>query len=212
MVWVLWQGASRARCVVTPDQAVSRETSDQEFQALLARLREADDEAALEFVERYAPHVLRAVRRLLDRRLRCKLDSQDIVQSVWHSFFRHPTNLKRFDRAAQLVGFLAKLAEHKVAEHARRYLRAKRDIRREQSLAETLAAGKEALPCDTHTPNRIAAAREQIARLLRGQPESHQEILCRRATGETIEAIAKALGLHERTIYKILEHSKCWRA
>src|SRR5947209_4307143 len=95
---------------------------DQEFQALIQRLREGDAEAARTVYERYGEDIIRVVRRRLSRKLRSKFDSLDFVQDVWASFFarRPPENI--FASPEALFAFLARVAQHKVIEATRQRL------------------------------------------------------------------------------------------
>ena len=61
--------------------------ANDEFRALMQRLREGSDEAAWQLVEQYGEPIRRAVRRALSARLRPQFDSLDFVQLVWSSFF-----------------------------------------------------------------------------------------------------------------------------
>ncbi len=51
--------------------------------ALLTKLCSGDDAAASQVFKQYEPYLRKVVRRLLPERLGSKLDSVDIVQSVW---------------------------------------------------------------------------------------------------------------------------------
>jgi hypothetical protein len=63
-------------------------TGETNFQALIARVREGDAEAAAMLVHRYESAIRRIVRtRMVDSRLRSLVDSSDICQSVFGSFF-----------------------------------------------------------------------------------------------------------------------------
>lgn len=178
--------------------------------ALMKRVHEGDEDAALELVNTYSPPVLRAVRRRLDRnrRLRVRLDSGDVLQDVWAAFLARTSHFERFQRASDLMGFLICLAIHIVEDHRRRNMCAKRSILREEHLPEAGSSAEERLPVENRTPSRIAMAREALASLFQGRPLSHQEVLCRRA----IAGIAQSLRLHERTVYKILEQASAWPA
>ncbi len=60
--------------------------SQDSYRDLMYRVQEGSEDAAWELVQRYGGYVRRAVRRVLDRRLRPKFDSLDFVQLVWQSF------------------------------------------------------------------------------------------------------------------------------
>jgi RNA polymerase sigma-70 factor (ECF subfamily) len=60
---------------------------DSPFDALVARLRSGDPDAAAELVRRYEPAIRAAIRGLMaDTRLRRLFDSMDVCQTVLVSF------------------------------------------------------------------------------------------------------------------------------
>src|SRR5688572_23874581 len=75
----------------------SMSEQQKDFSTLMQCVREGSADATKELLDRYGPHVLRVVRRKLNRKLRPKFDSVDFVQDVWASFFTTPQQLQ-FDR------------------------------------------------------------------------------------------------------------------
>ena len=62
--------------------------ADAEFDELLVRIRTSDADALKEFVDKYEPYLRRTVRYRIDRvGLQAAVDSNDICQSVFGSFF-----------------------------------------------------------------------------------------------------------------------------
>ena len=59
-----------------------------DFPSLMQQISMGSEDAAWELVERYGELIRRAVRRVLNKKLRSKFDSLDFVQLVWSSFFR----------------------------------------------------------------------------------------------------------------------------
>src|SRR5262245_18476432 len=57
------------------------------FIELAVRLRDGDQGAATVVFRRFASRLIALARRELDTRLRRKLDPEDVVQSVYRSFF-----------------------------------------------------------------------------------------------------------------------------
>src|SRR5271170_5545939 len=103
-----------------------------EFACLMQRVSAGSQDAARELVERYGAHILRIVRRNLNRRLRAKFDSADFVQAVWASFIALPLDRYNFEQSEALVGFLFHLARNKVVEAVRQRLQTQKyNINRE---------------------------------------------------------------------------------
>ena len=96
---------------------------DQEqFDALIARVRQGNAEAAAELVKLYEPQIRRHVRlRLTDPQLRRTLDSTDVCQSVFGNFFvKTAMGQIDFDRPGQLMRLLSQMARNKVIDRHRR--------------------------------------------------------------------------------------------
>lgn len=179
---------------------------DQEhFATLMRRVREGSQDAARELVELYQPHILRAVRRRLNRSLRSKFDSTDFMQAVWASFFANLPASNSLDRSESLVAFLSQLARNMVIDEFRRRLQTdKYDLSREKSLDSSSIFPERALVGPSPTPSQLAVARERWDQLLQGQPPLHQRILALRRLGNTCEEVATKLGVHERTVRRVI--------
>jgi RNA polymerase sigma factor (sigma-70 family) len=183
---------------------MERKMADQspEFAGLMRRVCAGSQDAAGELVERYGAHILRIVRRKLNRRMRTKFDSADFVQAVWASFFALPLERYHLEQSEALVGLLFHLARNKVVEAVRQRLQTQKyNINRERALDENQARpAREPEP----SPSEIAMAREEWARLLAGQPVRSQQILMALRDGETQQSAAEQLGLNERTVRRVI--------
>jgi RNA polymerase sigma factor (sigma-70 family) len=179
--------------------------SQETFGDLMRRVREGSEEATHTLLERYGQHILRVVRRKLHRRLRVKFDSQDFVQSVWASFFAQRPAPEQFDGPEALAAFLAEVARNKVAEAFRQRVRTqKRDVERERSLDGSAAFQVARVPGRDPTPSQAAVARERWRRMLAALPDLHQRILRLLRQGHTHADIAAQLGVHEKTVQRLL--------
>jgi RNA polymerase sigma factor (sigma-70 family) len=177
----------------------------QELALLMQRLREGSQDAARELWERYGEHVLRVLRRKLDRKLRAKFDSADIAQAVWISFFIEPCHDYRFERPEDLLAFLADLAQHKLVDLKRqRYRTKKHNVNREHSLEGSAAAEASAKPDRRASPMHTAIAQERWEQLLERQPPHYRHILEMLHQGYTHEEIARELGISAKTVQRLL--------
>src|SRR5437879_8938088 len=61
------------------------------FDDLMARLRTGDNDAATQVFNRFANRLIELARRQLDPQIRQKLDPEDVLRSVFRSFFAHQT-------------------------------------------------------------------------------------------------------------------------
>lgn len=179
---------------------------EDEFRALLEEAQAGSQDAMCELIERYAPHIVRAVRRKLSKAIRAKFDSFDFVQAVWASFFGAPRGLVRFDRPEELMGYLVTLAHNKVVDEIRRRMKTEKyNVNRERSLDDSGLHLARSLAAQEPSPSEVAVADELWARLLKGQPEDYRRILELRRVGNTQQQIADQLGLNERTVRRVIQ-------
>jgi RNA polymerase sigma factor (sigma-70 family) len=179
--------------------------SQQELGILLQRIRDGSQEAAQELCRRYEAHVLRVLRRKLSTKLRAKLDSMDLAQDVWASFFVDARHQFDFERPEDLIAFLAKLAQNKLVDTLRQRCRTQKyNINREHPL-EGSAAGEAGNVADRRpTPSQVAIAQEKWEQLLHGQPPRSQRILLLLREGHTHQEVARQVGVNEKTVRRLL--------
>jgi RNA polymerase sigma factor (sigma-70 family) len=180
--------------------------TQQEFDALMRRLRDGCPAAVRELLARYEADVLHVVRRQLHRKLRTQYDSVDFVQGVWASFFAlGPDDFPRFDNPKALKAYLVKMARHKVFDAFRqRFGTQKRNPNRARSLDGSVAAEAQAVASPQPTPSHVVMAREEWARLLQRYPDRKQQILLLLHQDKTNQEIAAELGMNERTVRRLV--------
>jgi RNA polymerase sigma-70 factor (ECF subfamily) len=161
------------------------------FAEFLRRLRDRDEHAARELVLRYEPAIRRAVRlRLRDPRLRRVIESGDICQAVFASFFvRTAQGEYNLESPDQLLRLLATMARNKLVSHASRERAGRRDQRRIDP-----GVVLEECPASGDSPSRQTAAQELIQEAQRWLTPHERELLQRRAQGLEWAEIARELG------------------
>lgn len=176
------------------------------FRELMNRVRDGSEDAAWELVNQYGEAIRRAVRRVLNERMRSKFDSLDFVQIVWNSLFRVRDKLDRFDRPEELTAYLVAMAQNKVGmEVRRRLMTQKYNIRHEESLDQHQAKGGSDIASQQPAPIDVAIARERWDRLLQDQPQHYRQIIHLRLQGYTYQSIAEAVHLDECTVRRFLK-------
>ncbi|HKI31931.1 MAG TPA: sigma-70 family RNA polymerase sigma factor [Gemmataceae bacterium] len=179
--------------------------SQDEFGDLMRRLADGSEDAARELLDRYGEHILRVVRRKLNRELRSKFDSVDFVQAVWASFFARPRQ-RRFDHPQALIAFLVTLAQNKVIDAVRQRLQTQKyNVNRERALDGSVAAEAAGLRAREPTPSQVAVANDEWQRLLADLPARYQRMLVLLREGHTQKDIARELNVNEKTIRRVLE-------
>jgi RNA polymerase sigma-70 factor (ECF subfamily) len=184
-------------------------SDDDDFDELLRRTNDGDQEAAQRFLAKFETEVRTMVRHRLSRKLRTQFDSMDFVQQVWTSFFTGlRENPRRFDNAQHLRGFLAGVARNKVLqEHRRRTATAKFQIEREEPLyvrrGDQIVVRELVGP--EPTPSKHAQASERLRQLTEGRAPHEVEIIKLRRQGWTLAEISARTQLSERTIRRIID-------
>jgi RNA polymerase sigma factor (sigma-70 family) len=162
------------------------------FQDLIRRIREGEEAAAAELVRLYEPAIRRAARiRLADSNLRRLLDSMDISQSVFASFFvRAALGQYELDKPEHLLSLLVAMSRKKLADHVRRQAAARRDYRRVRNGALERAGG----PASDSSPSQEAATTELVHEFRKRLAEDERRLAEKRACGQSWAHIAAEEG------------------
>jgi RNA polymerase sigma factor (sigma-70 family) len=182
------------------------------FEVLIRRIGEGSDEAVWELLNRYSANILRVVRRHLPAELRPKVDSVDIVQSVWKSLLRKGDGFNHIASADQFIGYIARVAQYKVFETHRHFTRyAQFDIRREVPLPSPKDPGEEVenAPGDCidprcQDPGDALQARESWSLAMDKVGSRGQRVVQLRLQGMTYQEIAEETGLSAITVRRTL--------
>ncbi|MGC1718187.1 MAG: sigma-70 family RNA polymerase sigma factor, partial [Isosphaeraceae bacterium] len=146
------------------------------------------------------PYLRMAVRRQLTGPLRSKLDSMDIVQSVWADVLcRFREAGWRFADPAHLRAFLVKVARNRLIDRRREHHRA---LEQERPLHEITS--HELPHVGQPRPSEVAQGHELWELMLEKCPPAHREILRLKRQGLPLAEIAARTGFHEGSIRRIL--------
>jgi RNA polymerase sigma-70 factor (ECF subfamily) len=174
--------------------------NDGPLDTLLEKLANGDSEAAERVFRNYEPFLRALVRRKLTPPLRSKLDSMDIVQSVWAdvlSGFR--TAARKFNDRDHLKMFLAKVTYNHFVNHCRR---CGPELEHEQSFHRAASSGD--LASSQPRASEIAQADELWHTMLELCPPAHRQILELKRQGLTLAEIASRTRLHEGSVRRVL--------
>jgi RNA polymerase sigma factor (sigma-70 family) len=167
---------------------------------LIDRLNKGDIGAAERAFIAFEPYLRMAVRRRLSGPLRAKLDSADIVQSVWADLL---TGLGesgwQFTNRSHFRAFLVKVACHRLIDRRRQNRAA---IENERTLGELTP---DELPKTREPrPSEIAQRNELWVQMLEQCAPAHREILILKRQGLLLSEISARTGFHEGSIRRIL--------
>jgi len=178
------------------------------FAQFLARLHNQDDAAAQELFVRFAHQLIALALRHIDAGLRHKVDPEDVVQSVYKSFFVRYGDANNLDIVNwnSLWGLLTLITVRKCAERAAYHRAECRDAARELSppRQEEPAPWLEPLGREP-TPLEAAVLGETIEQLFAGLDEQERSVLELSLQGYTTREISEQLGRAERTVRLLRE-------
>jgi RNA polymerase sigma-70 factor (ECF subfamily) len=185
--------------------------ADSSFDDVMARLRAGDPAAAAAVFHRFAERLIALARTRLDARLRQKVDPEDVLQSVYKSFFlRHARGQLAPADWDSLWSLLTVITVRKCGRWREHFHARGRDVSAEVApgpAADDPGAGWEALARDP-TPAEAAQLAELVEGLLRGLPEGERAIVTLALQGYTASEVSRELGRSERTVYRVLGRVK----
>jgi RNA polymerase sigma-70 factor (ECF subfamily) len=179
---------------------------DDSFVALMERVRARDGQAAADLIRLYEPAVRRVVRiQMRDPRLRRTLDSMDICQSIFGSFFvRVALGQFELNTPDDLRKLLAVMARNKVVTQARRP-HVQRQQERQLDNGDSGAVGMPASP--EPSPSHQAEARDLLEQVRGRLTEEERWLADQRAQGRPWAEIAAERGGSQEALRKKLERA-----
>jgi RNA polymerase sigma-70 factor (ECF subfamily) len=173
-----------------------------EFEHLMERVRTGDAEAARELFQSYGEAIQKVVRRRLSRRMRSEFDSLDFVQDAWASFFHIAPERWTFQTPEELMAFLTRLVQNKVVDAYRLRYQTKAHA---PGHIQTLQTNTPNVAARQPTPSQVAIAEEEWDRMLQDKPPKLRGALEMLRAGYSRQEIAENLGLHPKTIQRLLQ-------
>jgi RNA polymerase sigma factor (sigma-70 family) len=168
----------------------------------------AREQAARKFLAEYGNHILRIIRRRLDRKLRSKFDSMDFMQDVWASFFAEPPHPEAFASPESFLGYLSAMARNKVADATRYGMSQRRTVNRENSLEGSARFLVQGIQGAEPTPSEVAVAKEYRTGILGDTTPSQENMVRMLELGYTHEQVAENLGLNVKQVQRLVQKLK----
>ncbi len=172
--------------------------------SLFTRWLGGDQSAATQLFAMYSRKLTALANRRLSNCLRARIDGEDVVQSVFRTFFRRAREGQfQFTDSQQLWPLLVKITVVKACGKARHCTAGARDVRRDAS-HDWPAALMESLSREP-SPDQAAILVDLIDRLLEGLPPLSADILGQLLAGCRKTEIAENLGISRQTVYRHLD-------
>ena len=152
-------------------------------------------------MDEFADRLLRLARSRLPGRLQQRVDPEDIVQSVFKSFFApHEAGRFCFEQATDVWRLLAAITWHKVQHSIRYHHQSERDVQKETAASSTSIEQ----PGSDPTASSLVVMMELLDQIMSRIPEKHREILRLRMDEYSIDEISEAVGVSSRTVDRAL--------
>lgn len=164
---------------------------------LLARFRRGDDDAATELYVKYANRLRRVARSNTSNRLTIRFDPDDVVQSVFRTFFRRASE-GYFDvpPGDEIWSLFLAIALNKVRRLGRFHRQKKRNVDSTEAMEPTSTEGEHS--------DALATLQLSIEELLEELPPDKRRMVEMRIQGYDITEIANETQRCTRTVERTL--------
>lgn len=184
---------------------------DLETKVLLRRVGAGDQPAATELYQRYVNRLIGLAKSRLSERMAQRVDPEDVVQSVYRSFFAKASDGQfELKRSGDLWRLLSAITINKVLKKVEHHQALKRDYRREQlPIPSNESSVIDANSFAVEPTDEEAMAVAEVLETLMGTLNPEQrEMLERRLQGATYVEVSEHVGCSERMVRRFLEGVK----
>lgn len=185
--------------------------TDDTSRHLLERWRGGDQQAATALFERYASRLIALAQRHLNERLGRRLDPEDVIQSVFNSFFvRTRDGAFILDESGELWRLLVTMTINKLDDQIRHHLARKRSVTHENhfSSEDSLHGLSAGVLSRDPSPEEAAALAEMVQQILTPLDPLARKVVELRLQGYEMQEIAAQTGYCQRTIRRLLNRFK----
>jgi RNA polymerase sigma-70 factor, ECF subfamily len=178
------------------EEAAQSAASDR---SLLVELHRGADDAATQLYLRYADRLRQLATRQTADDLRSRIDPEDIVQSVFRTFFRRAAEGHyQVPEGEELWKLFLVIALNKIRRTGAWHHAAKRDTR--------ATAGTDALhESGTEDESSLTMLNMVIDETLAAMPSTTRDIIKLRIAGHEVSEIASQLGRSKRSVERVLQ-------
>jgi RNA polymerase sigma-70 factor (ECF subfamily) len=180
---------------------------DPSDRSLLEELRGGDEQAAAQLYQRYAQRLRALAEKKTGKDLANRFDSEDVIQSVFRSFFERARNgLYDVPTGGDLWPLLLVIALQKVRAYGTHHRAGRRDVRRERvsDEGETVCLVSQRIRVEEPQSLLKLIAEETLDQL----PALHRQVARWRLEGYDHQEIANKTGRSKRTIERIFQECR----
>ncbi len=178
-----------------PDASFSGDSPDD---LLLRRFQSGQEDAATQLYARYAARLLDLAQRRTGHDLNQRVDPEDVVQSVFRTFFRRAAEGSyQVPDGDTLWKLLMVITLNKIRSLADYHRADKRDVRRTE--------GIQANDNDPRAQDSLEMLRMTIDDLTRDLPDTHRKMIHLRIEGFTVTEIADRVERSKRSTERVLQ-------
>jgi len=186
-------------------------TTDTSFDILLSSLRGGGEHAAQQVFERYVQRLIGLARTRLSTRVQQKVDPEDVLQSVYLSFFTRMAN-GQFDLSGwdSIWAVLAVITLRKCGRKAEYFAAERRALRREvapQGDPDGSQPAWEPIGREP-TPDEATALTDTVEDLMRGLDERERQMFSLALQGHDLREISAQVDRSERTVRRVMDRIK----
>lgn len=178
---------------------------------LVGRWQSGDQQAAAELFQRYASRLIALAQQRLSAKLSSRVDPEDVIQSVYCSFFVGARD-NRFvlQQSGDLWRLLVGITLHKVHHQVTKHTAQKRSVRKEQSASN----GSEQFPFPVEflaqepSPEEAVVLAETLQEVLSQFEPVKRKMVEMRLQGHSTADIVAATQRSRATVERVLERLK----
>jgi RNA polymerase sigma-70 factor (ECF subfamily) len=174
---------------------------------LVEKWRKGDQAAAQKLFDRYVDQLLALARRRISQRLASRVDAEDVVQSVFRTFFtRAREGQFRIQERDDLAKLLVRITLHKTLRQVEFHKAAKRDPSQEAGQSSEAREKLFAFLDGEPAPEMVVACLDEMEHFLNKLRPDERQVLELRLQGYTNREIADKLGTYDRKIRRVIEY------
>jgi RNA polymerase sigma-70 factor (ECF subfamily) len=171
--------------------------------SLLRRVQGGQPDASMQLYLRYAERLHALVVSQSSRELARRVDAEDIVQSVFRTFFRRAADGHySVPDGEEIWKLLLVIALNKVRAAGAHHRAAKRDVRQTvggEALERALESQR------THDEGALTILRMVVEELLQGMPTANRQMIELRIEGYEVAEITEKVRRSKRTVERVLQ-------